>query len=450
MPCAILACLLLVAGGSTLPDESSVVATDVGLYLVKKGQVAQAVFTPADLGLSAFVEPSVTWLAGTDTFILTSRGDAFTGRIWRIHVSAAGVGSATNLTPSVPDALGRDFADADYAIGLDTLFVLCRNEGLLWAWKAPASSAADTAVTWAAFTPGEPVSLAVNGATSPFGIVVSQRTEPVLRVTKAGASVLSASFTPPQVACNGATGEWYAADPATGFVGVPSGGAGINFNATGFCGAPAKQPVDVAWDAVARRAVALGGDGAGCIDGAAPTGPNHVVRLPLTAGGGPPNNKPVLLTFAGGSGIDGADGDLAYVRHGGGDLTWFGAAGVSGAALSPSMDAAAATYGGAAAIDKPWTLSASDAPPSATAYLVIGFLPLSLPVQGQLLVPWPQFLIPAASDGAGDVALTLPIPAAAELVGKLLYAQWWFDDTTTPAGGDVVSTQTAICAIGVK
>ncbi len=443
------ACLLAVSASSTLPDESSVVATDVGLYLVLKGQPAQLVLTPPFLGLASFNEPSVTWLPGTDDFILTSRGTGTTGRLVRVTVTASGSATFVELTNSVPVSIGRDFADADYSLGLDTLFVVNRNEGLVWAWAKPGSTSAASAVVWAALTPSQPISVAVNGAHSPFSLIVAQRTDPVVRVMKSGVTVLNTTISPQQVACNGTTGEWYAAVTGSGFVGVPFNGVGIDFNASGFCGSPAKQPEDVQWDPVARRAVALGGDGAGCIDNALPTGTNHIVRLPLAASGGPPSNKPVLLTANGPSGIDGIDGDLAYVRHGGGDLTWFGSPGVSGAGLAPEMDTAQ-SYGGAPAIGKAFSVLASQAPPSAPATLVIGVASAPVTVQGQLLVPALHLLVPLMTDASGDATLPLAIPNDNNLVGLVLYMQWWFSDTTTPQAGDLVSTQTAITAIGLK
>jgi hypothetical protein len=82
---------------------------------------------------------------------------------------------------------------------------------------------------------------------------------------------------------------------------------------------------------------------------------------------------------------------------------------------------------------------------------VIGLYPAPVVFQGQFIMPAPQSLLPAVTSAAGaaQFALKLP-PGATPLVGFEVYMQWVVDDTTTPTGGDIASSQAAVFTIGVK
>jgi hypothetical protein len=336
-------------------------------------------------------------------------------------------------------------------VGLDALFVMEDTTGAIRVLNDPAHRHGDALAPWGSYPPLLGTSIAVNGATGPFGVIVSLRTGPILRVTKEGTSTLAsgAEGTFAQVAANPVTAEWYVMHQGEDLIGKLGSGFIIDMNASGFCPKLVKKPVDIVWDPVARRIVTMGEEELGtCAFGGLVVGPNHIVRLPLTAGGGPPSNQPVLLTFPGPSDIQGVKGDIAHVRHGGSDITFVGTPGVAGNGLSPEH--VGGGYGVVLATGSPCSMQLASAPPSAPAFMVIGFTLAALPFKGQTLLPTPHVVVPLATDASGAALLTVNVPAVPELVGYKVYGQWWVEDSTTPAPGDLVSTRGAIYTIGVK
>src|SRR5688572_26087545 len=81
------------AAQSTLADGSVVVVTGEGLFLVA-GQVTTKVFDKTAFGGSLSL-PSVTWIDGTDAFIVTTVKDAAgnPGGIWRVTLAPGGMGA---------------------------------------------------------------------------------------------------------------------------------------------------------------------------------------------------------------------------------------------------------------------------------------------------------------------------------------------------------------------
>jgi hypothetical protein len=228
---------------------------------------------------------------------------------------------------------------------------------------------------------------------------------------------------------------------------IATSGLLVDFNASGLCGPLVAQPTDVEWDPVAGRAVAIAGEALpACAFSGTTTGENHVVRLPLTAFGGPPSNQPMLLTPAGDSGISGNRADIALVRQGGSEVTYWGFPFAGAGTSAPLFK-----HQGALAPSKTASLSLAQGPPVAAALLVMGLFPSPVALQGQVIIPAPQALLPAVTSANGAASFALKLPAgAAGLVGLDVYMQWVADDTTTAAGGDIVSSQAAVFTVGVK
>jgi hypothetical protein len=462
MPRLLLAsAVLLVAGSaavgqSSLADETTVVATGQGLFVIEPGQPAIQVFDTTAFGGGTVVEvPSVTWINGTDTFLVTRRDLSGHGGLWRVQLLPGGSGAIEDLTPSIPAELGRDFVDADYSVGLDTLFLLERASGRVIVYLHPAINSGAGFSQWASVPADTGVSLAVRGAQHPFSVLVVQSTGEVMQVDKLGFKYLNQANNPSWsgIATGPLDGRYYLCSDSfdkvvMGKPDLPSGlpQAFIDFNAWGFCGPLAQFPLDIVLDARSNRVVVLTGDFVpACIFGGAATGKNHVIRLPMVAAG-PPGSEPVLLSSTGDSGIVGSHGDIAFVRHGIADITWYGVSG-SGAGTSQPVfsglpDSSALIVGQAA------KAGLEGAPPSAGAALVLGLVPLNLPVQGQLFGPFPKLLLPAITDAAGEAQASFSVPPVSVLAGVRVYMQWWISDTTTPAAGDLASSQVGIFTIG--
>ncbi|HEX6827852.1 MAG TPA: hypothetical protein VF104_02605, partial [Burkholderiales bacterium] len=240
-------------------------------------------------------------------------------------------------------------------------------------------------------------------------------------------------------ASNPVTGDLIVSKLAGDTIGqIASASLLFDFNASGFCGPLVPQPADVEWDPIAGRAVAIAGeDMASCASSLGAIGLNHIVRLPLTAGGGPASNVPVLLTPQGLSGISGKRSDFALVRHGASEVSYWGYPGAGAGSSQPLFE-----HGGALVPGKTAQLKLADGPPSAAALLVIGLYPQPIVFQGQPFMPKPQFLLSAVTSASGAAQFALKLPASATaLVGFEVYMQWVVDDTTTPAG--VSSTRRA-------
>ena len=272
---------------------------------------------------------------------------------------------------------------------------------------------------------------------------------PVLRVEKSGTQVLYAIGDWTDVATTPVTGELIVAKQISDLVGMlVSENLIESFNHSGFCGPLVLQPADVEWDAVAGRAVAIASEPlAGCAAAfAGAIGTNHVVRLPASTAGPSGCCEPVLLTPAGPSGITGKRADIALVRHGGSEVTYWGFPDGGAGSSEPTLE-----HQGPLALGKAVKLGVTEAPPAAAALLVIGLHPAPALLQGQLILPAPQALLPALTGASGEAQLALEPPAGATaLVGLEVYMQWIVDDITTPAAGDIASSQAAVLTVGVN
>jgi hypothetical protein len=455
----LLLCALLAPAAwaqSTLADETCVVVTQQGFFVVTPGQPTVKLFDTTPFGGGTLEQPSVSWINGTDAFIVTRRDVTGSGGLWRVELLPGGGGSVQDLAAAMPPALGRHFIDSDYSVGLDTLFVLERQSGRVLVDLHPATSTGASCAEWAAVPADACVALAVRGAKHPFSVLVTQVTGEILSVDQNGVDGLNVANNPSwsQVATEPLGGGYFLASQSlhkvvVGSPDLPSGLPQfyIDLNVFDFGGAPcnklAPYPLDIAYDARTGHVVALaGGEPPACAFGGVATGANHVLRLPLAAVG-PPGTEPVLLTPPGASGITGAHGDLALVRHDTPDITWYGVSGSGAGASAPVLGGDALVAGTTADI------GLDGAPTSAAAVLVLGLTALDAQFQGQLFGPFPRCLLPATTDAAGQAEVSLAVPPQAALSGLRVYMQWWIDDTTTPAAGDRVSSQVGIFTIGL-
>ena len=142
---ALTLCVLLAAAAvpaaaqSTLADDTCVVVTSDGVFRVW-GQVTAKLVDVAAFG-GTLNAPSITWIDGTDFFIVTTNQGAGggPGGVWRLELTTTG-SSLVDLTAAVPAWIEPRFVDADYSPGLDTLFLLQRDAGAVVAWAKPAQT----------------------------------------------------------------------------------------------------------------------------------------------------------------------------------------------------------------------------------------------------------------------------------------------------------------------
>lgn len=445
--------LLLVAtpvawGQSTLADETYVAATSDGVFVVV-AQVTRHVLSPAAFG-GDLLSPSITWIEGSDAFIVTTLEDGAgnPGGVWRMQLTAGGTATLVDLTASLPPGITARFSDASYSPALDLLFLLQHEQGQVLSWAKPATASLATLTPWGTVPPGAGRSIAVRGAEQPFAVVVALSTGPVLEVDKLGTHEYLASGGWDDIACQPVSGDLIVGKQNGSLLGMlATSSLMVDFNVSGLCGPIVAQPADVEWDGAAGRAVGIAGEAlAACALGGVTTGENHIVRLPLTPIGGPANNQPVLLTPEGDSGISGTRADLALVRHDASAVTYWGFPGAGGGTSQPTFG-----HTNSLVLAKSAQLKLTNAPPLASALLVVGLHPKPTVFQGHFIMPAPQMLLPITTKANGSAQFTVKMPwNATSLLGLEFYMQWVVDDTTTPAGGDIASSQSAIFTVGVK
>lgn len=78
------------------------------------------------------------------------------------------------------------------------------------------------------------------------------------------------------------------------------------------------------------------------------------------------------------------------------------------------------------------SMDLSNAPPNSPAFLVLGLSSLRAPFKGGILGPNPDFVIPVATDGAGN--FNLPYVLTTVPPGVMLWVQYWVKDPGAPNG----------------
>lgn len=211
-------------------------------------------------------------------------------------------------------------------------------------------------------------------------------------------------------------------------------------------GSPATCPLTVTLDQGGGVAFAdgqytglLGTASVAHIHGPAAPGQNAGVLVSLNVSGGTSG------TLSGGGNANAATqghllGGMTYVNiHSaafpGGEirahiwLPWlvWGPGSPSSTGAIPTIDSEGSFQGGSAN-----TLRVTDAPPSASAFLVLGLTSLRAPFKGGILGPNPDFLIGLPTDPLGELTVPYVLPPAP--AGIDLFLQVWVQDGGVPSG----------------
>jgi hypothetical protein len=447
----LLALILLASPASAdIQDDDLFVVTSAGLYRVVPSTTAVKLLDPSALGLSEFVQPSVTWIPRTGFLLLTLRGPSGGGQVLRLEMSGP--------TPVVEDITAifglpeLDPVDADACLVTDRAFVLDNASGKILTINDPGqpwSLSATNVEEYAATSLVEPRSLAVDAAKPNYGVVALGRFE-VHRYKPDGAMELLSDPTTGvfnQVTGNPITGEEYLMQEDDHVFGkLISGGIGaavLNMNGSMQCFSPVKKPVDVVWSGRNRRIYALAGDGVDCLFGGIASGqPHHVVKFPLAIG----PVEPKLVTAVP-PGIEGENGDLAVVRWDEPRIALLGDAGMLSTGTKFTWDGAG--YQGEANVGEGMFLQADGGPADGLVALVAGFALIDVPLpQGSVLMPDLASLAFLSLDGAGDVSIDVDVPNDPLLAGLVVWLQWWADDSAAAGGPNWVHTRAAGYAIG--
>jgi hypothetical protein len=224
-------------------------------------------------------------------------------------------------------------------------------------------------------------------------------------------------------------GRTYLVNKGMNTVSATAGGPNLlqDLNIVGMCAPVALGPTSVALNPLNGRTFVLAEDGVNpaCLPGSA--GGNHVVSLPPAIN---PLVLPEVLTDPHGSGISGANGDLALVLAEFGFPAPYG----SGCAAASTGTPALLDCNVPPVIGSPgFALEISGAPAAKPVYLLLGFQPLAQtqPSGCSVLVlqALPAFLI-GVTNGAGALTVVAPIPLSAP-PGARVYLQSAFADSGT-------------------
>ena len=79
------------------------------------------------------------------------------------------------------------------------------------------------------------------------------------------------------------------------------------------------------------------------------------------------------------------------------------------------------------------TLTLSNTKPLSSSYSVIGFLNISAPFKGGVIVPSPDLVVPMVTDGSGGITLPAVWPAGVP-PDFSIYMQWWIPDAAAVKG----------------
>lgn len=322
-PCLALSILLTLpvasAAQTVVPVNTPVVVTTDGFWIPDTGSSTPLLHVPASAfpgaagAAGSLQRPAVEWDRDTDSFLVSAGAQLF-----RVNVTqlVPAVWSIDELTPASASPL--DLWDLDLHPGTGELFLLDQTHDE--ALRFPRPFALGMTPDLALPVPGTSRALAVDSRGVPTSVIVAE-TSALTRVGLDGTQSLVTEM-------NG--GRGLDADPQTlgdgaVFSVVPNShhvyrsaanpNLVVSMNQLGFCIPLAMSPEDVEWNPIKPRAFVLAGDGVnpsvGCQSQVPAVGPNHVLSFPVAQAA--PVVVPKLITFSGGSGITGTQGDLTLV-----------------------------------------------------------------------------------------------------------------------------------------
>ncbi len=447
-------------GQTNLPDRTTLVATSQGLFIVAPSwagahntdPTALQAAPPADFGFlgpgqggDVMSSPSVAWVDHTDVVMVSTGANLDgPGHLFRVQLDA------TLQVTSIVDLATGAFTDIEYSPGLDTLYLLDKQNGRVHALFDPvhASGAALTLFN-DQLVPGEPKDMALDTIGWPFALTVLSGSG-FWRVREAGAVPLLE---------HESSGVWDKVErhPVENDYAVLSQGGNtfglavldlltnsvsgtLEANA---CGPPPScepflGPLDFVHDdrgsdGNVRGFVAVS-NAAGCCFAQA-TGKNHVARFPLAWSLPPSPDELALYTPTPVSGITGSKADLDHVRVDARGLTHQGwpqwtSDGTWRPVIAPS-------------VGQGLTATLTNAPPGVLAVLSLHALLPGHPVPVNQLEPGTAtWFFSSVTDAAGSVPTVLPLPDDPALNGVRAVLRWYVGDPS--AGGAYQPTQRVV------
>ena len=415
---AFLICCFL-ARPSTAPAQSvlsagqvGVVTTD-GFFLPDTGGSTPLVMIPASafLGAANLANPAVEWERGTDAFLVATGPGLF-----RVTISGLvpAAWSVVDITPSSGQPL--DLRDLDVHLGSGDLYLADKTFDLVLRYEAPFVAGMIAAQEIPVHARNN--AIAIDSRSHP-GALLSLATGEVRRQPLSGSSTVVVTY------LNGPTGLDH--DPRLGgkqgtcmvsrngnVVARATNNPNlvVSMNFLGFCTPLVLAPVDIEWDPLSNRAFVLAEDGlnngGACFGSGLPAvGPNHIVKFPVAQGG---PVVPTLYTAPAGSGITGADGDLAIVHGDFGFVSPYGVACDPAMGQPPRLDLhePAVTI---AAISL--TLLVDGGAPNVPVWMVLGTqaAEIAMPSGCLLLASTDEVRLVGTTDALGAYSGTFPLPA---------------------------------------
>lgn len=417
-PCLALSILFALplagAAQTVVPVNTPVVVTTDGFWIPDDGSSTPLLHVPASAfpgaagAAGSLTRPAVEWDRETDSFLVSAGAQLF-----RVNVTqlVPAVWSIDELTPA--SAAPLDLWDLDVHPGTGELFLLdqTQNEALRFARPFALGMTPDLALP----VPGTSRALAVDSRGVPTSLILAE-TSALTRVTLDGAQGLVTQINggrgldaDPQTLGDGAV---FSVAPNLDQVSRSTGSPNLvtSLNQYGFCIPLALRPEDVEWNPVKPRAFVLAGDGvnpvAGCQALVPAVGPNHVLSLPIAQA--PPVVVPKLITFSGGSGITGTQGDLTLVLDDFAFASPYGASCSLGAPASLELNVTYVPELDLGELEFTLEGAASDAPVFALAGFGAAALPIGL---GCSVFVTPDFVkFVGTTNAQGDFLVTTPMP----------------------------------------
>ncbi len=408
-PIASLLCMHVASARSVLAPGDVVVVTSDGFFLPDPfSAVPRIALAPAAFGgVTTLAHPAVEREPGADSFLVASGP-----HLHRVTITSLAPPqfAVVDLTPA--SALPLDLYDLEIDAATGELFALDQATDAVLRYAPPFSLGMTPVASLPVLSTARAIAL---DARSLQNAVIVASAHEVMRVPLDGSTstlqiqIESPSGLDQDATIAGKQGTFVTAKGGNEIGrGTGSPNLLIELNRYGMCAPFALAPVDVEWDGQQRRAIALceGGMNPACGGPFGAVGPNHVVRFPLVQA---PGIAPTVVTYLGGSGITGTNGDLALVTDDRSFASPVGAPCGFGGLPAPTLDLAEPA------------LSTS----STTATLVVAGAPANAPVvvitslsAATALLPFGCSVLadPAlvfglgTTNGSGDLSVAIPVP----------------------------------------